>query len=46
MRQIAQRLEYLGHLLYLAARARSASDDNADRQKILGSTKLRLVGFV
>ena len=31
----AVRLEYLGHLRYLAARARSASDDKADRQKIL-----------
>ena len=39
----ASGLEYLGHLLYLAARARSASDDKADRQKILGSTKLRLL---
>ena len=29
---------------HLAARARSASDDKAHRQKILASTKLRLVG--
>ena len=31
----ASGLEYLGHLLYLAARARSASDNKADRQEIL-----------
>ena len=31
----AIRLEYLGDLLHFAARARSASDDKADRQKIL-----------
>jgi len=35
----ASRLEYLGDLLYLAARARSASDDEANRQKILASTR-------
>ena len=38
----AIRLEYLGDLLYLAARVRSASDDKTHRQKILTSTKLRL----
>jgi hypothetical protein len=32
------RLEYLAHLLYLAAHARSASYDKAHRQKLLGST--------
>ena len=37
------RLEYLAHLLYLAAHARSASYDKAHRQKLLGSTKLRFV---
>ena len=40
----AIRLECLGDLCYLAARAWSASDDKAHRQKILASTKLQLFG--
>jgi len=35
-------MERLGDLCHLAARAWSASDDKASRQKILASTELRL----